>query len=159
MASTSDILQIARPQVARDEGCLLHAYPDPLSGGHPYTVGYGATGSDIGPDTVWTQEQADADLDSRLSALCVQLDMSLTWWTALSAPRAAVLLGMAYNLGLHGLFGFPHMLACCQASDWSGASAQMLDSTWAKQLHYDPAHPLASRPGRLAEQMRTGTPQ
>jgi GH24 family phage-related lysozyme (muramidase) len=61
------------------EGCarlrrdgLLEAYPDPASGGEPWTIGWGATGpgltpgSRIGPGTVWTQEQCDARLEADL---------------------------------------------------------------------------------------------
>lgn len=44
------------------ESCCLRAYPDPKTGGAPWTVGWGATGPDIGPNTVWTQEQADDHL-------------------------------------------------------------------------------------------------
>jgi lysozyme len=43
------------------EGCQLKAYPDPGSvNGKPWTIGWGSTGADIGPGTVWTQAQADA---------------------------------------------------------------------------------------------------
>lgn len=44
------------------EGCDLAAYPDPKTGGEPYTCGWGATGAGITPGTVWTQAQADARL-------------------------------------------------------------------------------------------------
>lgn len=45
------------------EGCakrradgLFEAYPDPGSqDGRPWTIGWGSTGEDIGPETVWTQ--------------------------------------------------------------------------------------------------------
>lgn len=50
-------------QLIKDfEGCKLTSYPDPKTGGHPYTVGWGATGAGIGPETVWTQPYADARL-------------------------------------------------------------------------------------------------
>jgi len=51
------------------EGCarvrgdgMVEAYPDPGSGGDPWTIGWGATGSDIGPGTVWTREECDRRL-------------------------------------------------------------------------------------------------
>ena len=48
------------------EGCRLKAYPDPGSqDGHPWTIGYGATGPGITQGTVWTQEQADVRLEAR----------------------------------------------------------------------------------------------
>ena len=37
------------------------AYPDPGStDGRPWTIGWGSTGSDVKPGTVWTQAQCDA---------------------------------------------------------------------------------------------------
>ncbi len=61
--------------IKRFEGCaqlrsdgLIHTYPDPGTGGEPWTIGWGATGHDhihggrIAEGTVWTQEQCDARL-------------------------------------------------------------------------------------------------
>lgn len=50
------------------EGCArkrsddrFEAYPDPGSkDGKPWTIGWGSTGADIGPGTVWTQAECDA---------------------------------------------------------------------------------------------------
>lgn len=51
------------------EGCarlradgLVEAYPDPGTGGAPWTIGWGHTGSDVGPGTVWTREKCDSQL-------------------------------------------------------------------------------------------------
>ena len=148
MADNADILAVATPQVKSDEGCKLTAYPDPLSGADPWTIGYGATGSGIGPGTVWTQDQADADVARRLDALCDGLDSRLPWWRSLDAVRAAVLVNMSYNMGVAGLMGFPTMLGCCERGDWVGSSAAMLDSKWARQV--------PNRAQRLAKQMETG---
>jgi GH24 family phage-related lysozyme (muramidase) len=65
--------------IKRFEGCarlrpdgLVEAYPDPASGGEPWTIGWGATGLDldgkrrIGPGTVWTQDDCDARLAADL---------------------------------------------------------------------------------------------
>ncbi|WP_057883911.1 lysozyme [Tsuneonella troitsensis] len=41
---------------------LVEAYPDPGTGGAPWTIGWGATGPDIGPGTVWTRSECDARL-------------------------------------------------------------------------------------------------
>ena len=44
----------------RDDGSF-EAYPDPGSAdGRPWTIGWGSTGPDVAPGTVWTQEQCDA---------------------------------------------------------------------------------------------------
>ncbi len=55
------------------EGCakqrsdgMVEAYPDPGTGGAPWTIGWGATGAGIGPGTVWTQAACDARLERDL---------------------------------------------------------------------------------------------
>lgn len=40
------------------EGLVLHSYPDPLTGGAPWTIGYGHTGPDVHPGQTCTQQQA-----------------------------------------------------------------------------------------------------
>ncbi|MDY7099451.1 MAG: lysozyme [Pseudomonadota bacterium] len=65
--------------IKRFEGCarlrkdgLIEAYPDPGTGGDPWTIGWGATGhgfedgSRISAGTVWTQAQCDARLSQDL---------------------------------------------------------------------------------------------
>lgn len=59
--------------IKRFEGCArrrsdghFEAYPDPGTGGDPWTIGWGATGSGIAKGTVWTQAQCDARLEADL---------------------------------------------------------------------------------------------
>jgi hypothetical protein len=56
------------------------------------------------------------DLDSQLQ--------SYRWYSQAGDVRASVFLDMAYNLGLQGLLGFPHMIAAALAQDWPAAAAQ-----------------------------------
>lgn len=60
--------------IQRWEGCArlradgrFEAYPDPGTGGAPWTIGWGATGPGIIAGTIWTQEQCDARLRADLS--------------------------------------------------------------------------------------------
>ena len=41
------------------EGLRLTAYPDPGTGGAPWTIGYGHTGPDVHPGLTITQQQAE----------------------------------------------------------------------------------------------------
>lgn len=41
---------------------MVEAYPDPGTGGAPWTIGWGATGPGIARGTVWTQKQCDERL-------------------------------------------------------------------------------------------------
>jgi GH24 family phage-related lysozyme (muramidase) len=52
--------------IQRFEGCSLAAYPDPGTGGAPWTIGWGATGPGIARGTVWTQAECDARLEADL---------------------------------------------------------------------------------------------
>ena len=57
------------------EGCafqrpdgLYEAYPDPGTGGAPWTIGWGATGAGITAGTVWTKAQCDTRLQADVAA-------------------------------------------------------------------------------------------
>ncbi len=63
-----------RNLIKQFEGCakkrpdgMVEAYPDSATGGDPWTIGWGATGPDIGPGTVWTQAQCDKRLERDLT--------------------------------------------------------------------------------------------
>lgn len=76
------------------------------------------------------------------------LDRNLSWWRSLDPVRQRVLMNMAFNMNSR-LLGFKNALAAMQAHDWSNASAEMLDSTWARQV--------GARAVRLANMMFTGS--
>lgn len=81
------------------ERCILKAYPDPKTGGAPWTIGWGSTGRDIGPDTVWTQEQADARFDHDLSL--VESDANNAIVVPVSQNQFDAFTSILYNVG-HG---------------------------------------------------------
>lgn len=140
----------ARSQIKTDEGLRLKSYPDPLTGGEPWTCGYGCTGSDIGPQTEWTQEQAESRFESKFSEAEMQCQAHFSpWFNLLNEPRQAVLINMAYQMGMPRLLGFAKALAAVRDGRWHDALGQMLDSAWAKQT--------PKRAMRLARQMEDGT--
>jgi len=49
------------------EQCRLEAYPDPATGGDPWTIGYGDTGPDVVPGLTITQDEADGRFAKRLT--------------------------------------------------------------------------------------------
>ncbi|WP_120076859.1 lysozyme [Aurantiacibacter odishensis] len=66
------------------EGCAktridgrVEAYPDPGTGGAPWTIGWGATGPGIEKDTVWTQDACDARLEADLERYASQVAAAL----------------------------------------------------------------------------------
>lgn len=131
-----------------DEGLRLNAYPDPISHGAPWTIGYGHTGSDVHPGVAWTDAQAEDALVRDVAAVQQGLDTCLSWWRSLNDARQDVLVNMGYELGVHGLLGFPETLADIKAGVWPTADHDMLASRWASQV--------PGRAARLAIQMLTG---
>ena len=76
--------RIGAQGIMRFEGCAKQrpdgtyaAYPDPGTGGDPWTIGWGATGPGIGPDTVWTQLECDARLAADLARFAQEVDRAL----------------------------------------------------------------------------------
>lgn len=70
--------------IKRFEGCArrrgdgqFEAYPDPGTGGAPWTIGWGATGRDIAPGTIWTQAECDARLERDLTRFAREVALAL----------------------------------------------------------------------------------
>ena len=82
------------------EGCELDSYLCPAG---IWTCGWGATGADIGPDTRWTQDEADARLESDLERFEEGVDQLVD--VELSQCQFDALVSFAYNLGLGNLEG------------------------------------------------------
>lgn len=135
--------------IAREEG--FSSKPYICTEGYP-TVGYGqrigAQGVDVSlyefelPEPVarqWLQENI-RQLENTLSRY--------SWYQQCNADRAAVLVSMAYQLGLYGLLRFRKMLAAIEDNDWEEAAREALDSRWAKQTPRRARH--------HAEALRTG---
>ena len=76
-----------------------------------------------------------------------EMDRRLAWWRQLPDARRAVLMAMAFQMGVDGLLGFKNTLAMVKAGDFDGAARGMLASLWARQT--------PERAHRMSEQMRT----
>lgn len=50
--------------------------------------------------------------------------LPLPWYGLLSPVRQSVVLDIAYNEGIHGLLGFPHMISALAAGHWQEASRE-----------------------------------
>jgi lysozyme len=78
------------------ESLRLRAYPDPATGGEPWTIGHGHTGLEVVPGLIWTQQQADdalvadvAKFESMVNKFC---------WTR-NQGRFDALVSFAFNVG------------------------------------------------------------
>ena len=122
-------------QLKRHEG--FRAKPYRCTAGY-LTIGYG-TNLDIGI----TQDIAHVLLVNSLNEKWRELNDEFhdVWWR-LSKPRQAVLINMAYNLGVAGLKNFKNMWAAIREDRNEDVVKEMLDSKWARQVKKR-AHELA----------------
>ena len=140
-----------REQIIRHEGLSLSAYRCPAGA---LTIGYGHNLDarpiwDIQEDCRISRAMADSLLRSDLKDTAERLDTALPWWRSLNEPRQAVILNMAYQMGVGGLLKFRRTLAAVQAGDWDNAAQYMLESKWAR-------NDSPKRAIEMAEQMKTG---
>ena len=108
-----------------EEGFRATAYTDTT--GH-LTWGYGCNIS-----AGITPYAATALLQAQVTEVALSLAANW-WWGGLDDVRASVVIDVAFNVGVHGLLQFVNMLSAIGKKDWSTASAELLDSTAAKQL-------------------------
>jgi lysozyme len=91
------------------EGCekklpdgRLQAYPDPGTGGAPWTIGWGSTtdeqGRPIQPGTVWTQDRADARFRQHLAQFEAEVNQ-LIGDAPTTQGQFDALVSFAYNVG------------------------------------------------------------
>lgn len=130
-----------REQLIRDEGRRARPYHDTL--GH-LTIGVGRNLDAKG----LSSDEIDFLFDHDINDAETALTHACPWSGALDAPRQAVLIGMAFNLGMTGLLEFHRMLRACAAGDYASAAGEMRASVWHGQV--------GARAERLACQMETG---
>ena len=115
-------IKIAAELIKDFEGCRLKAYPDPGSGGDPWTIGWGATGPGIRRGVVWTQAQADGRLATDLVGYEASVVKALGGAPATDNQRGA-LISMAYNIGT-GALASSTLIKKHKAGDYAGAAAE-----------------------------------
>lgn len=117
------------------------------------TIGYGHNLNDwpiIGIDchSRLTEEEACHLLRQDMEKVYKQVRNHIPFLEELDCARRAVLVNMAFNMGIKSLCGFKNTLKCIENGDYVAASINMLQSKWATQV--------GKRSSDLAEQMRTG---
>ena len=111
------------------EGCArklpdgrISAYPDPGTGGAPWTIGWGATGPGITSRTIWTQHEADARLVEDLKRYSAQVADALgSALTATSQMQFDALVSFHYNTGA---IATATLTRKHKAGDFAGAAAE-----------------------------------
>lgn len=142
--------------IRESEGLRLAAYRCPAGA---LTVGYGHN-CDASPlpgvrregDRI-SQAQAESLLCADLDRAIAQVSGALPWLDRLAPARQAVLVDMAFNMGLGipgscGLLSFTNTLRHMELGEYAAAAAGMLASKWARQVK--------GRAIRLSRQMESG---
>lgn len=83
------------------ESCSAIAYPDPGTGGEPYTIGYGHT-EGVKPGEFWSQEHAEEILKQDLASFCARV-RGLLDGVELNDNKFSALVSFAFNCGIHNL--------------------------------------------------------
>lgn len=133
-------LMITVEQIKKHEG--YKQYPYYCTGGK-LTIGYGRNLEDNGIDEEEAEQLLARDVKEAKAGIKRRIDVSRC-----NEPRQAVLVNMAFNLGVTGLMGFKKMIANLEQGNYEQAALEMLHSRWANQV--------PGRANELAKQMLSG---
>jgi GH24 family phage-related lysozyme (muramidase) len=113
------------------EGCHLSAYPDPLSGGEPWTIGYGTTrysnGTPVKRGDMINVIEADMLLRLEIDRITDKLRTTVPHWNVMDDDQRSALVSFAYNLGagFYGSAGFETISKCLRERNWAAVPAAL----------------------------------
>jgi lysozyme len=125
-ASGDDVPAAGLQLIKQFEGCRLNAYPDPLTGGLPITIGWGCTRDKNGGPFRLGQTITQAEADSLLMDECRKNFLpalrKIPHWNEMSDGQRGALLSFAYNLGA-GFYG---------SGDFNTITTRLKNKEWDK---------------------------
>jgi GH24 family phage-related lysozyme (muramidase) len=134
MDPSSDCIKL----VQSFEGCekkhgdgTFDAYPDPGTGGDPWTIGWGTTGPDVKKGVNWTQQQCDDRFTQDLTKFA-QSVAKLIGAAATTQHQFDAMVSFAYNVGIGNLTK-SSLLKLHKAGDFAGAANEF--AKWNKANH------------------------
>jgi len=143
-SSNQNLITQATKQIKRHEGFVSNAYKDSLN---YLTIGYGRL-IDKSKGGGISESEAEYLLANDVNGVYEALNRSIPSFKTLNEPRQAVLLNMAFQMGVNGLMQFKSTLKLIEIGDYDAAADNMLKSLWASQT--------PNRAKEMATQMRTG---
>jgi len=108
VVGSDDMTMMGIKLIKEFEGCHLKAYPDPLSGNLPITIGWGSTRKKDGSPFYLGDTLTQAEADELLIAQCKKEFLpslrKIPYWNEMTDGKRGALLSFAYNLGA-GFYG------------------------------------------------------
>lgn len=114
--------------LTKHEGMKLTAYTCPAG---YITIGVGRNLETNGI----TKDEAIYLLQNDVSRVHLALMNRYPWFERLSEPRQAVIISMAFNLGMQGLAEFKKFLKAVEKQNFKEAALEMQSSVWSTQAH------------------------
>ncbi len=134
--------------ITSEEGRRKVCYRDNALQAWP-TIGIGHKDGKLIPGvTTWTDQKIDETFDADYTRAAVGIASSFAAFRTLDTVRQAVLVSMAFQMGVAGVMLFHNMLAAIAAKRWDVAAHEMISSDWHVQT--------PDRCERAAAMMRTG---
>ncbi len=107
----------------QEEGKLNHAYPDPATGGAPWTIGVGHTGPEVYQGLYWNDDEIEVALGHDLKASETMINHVVT--VPLTQDQFDALVSFTHNEGL-GALPSSTLLRKLNAGDYNGAAGEFL---------------------------------
>lgn len=105
------------------EGLRLFAYPDPATGGDPWTIGYGHTGKEVKKGLYITQAKADEYLEKDIKKFAEVIERYVK--VSLSDNQFSALVSYVYNVGPQNFIAST-LLRLLNQGDYNGAADQFI---------------------------------
>jgi lysozyme len=112
-------------QLKVHEGLRLNPYQCTAG---KWTIGYGRNLEDNGI----TKFEAELLLNHDVAGVIMKLSTAVDGWHFLNEARKAVLVNMAFNMGVSGLLAFKKTLGYIRLKMYKEASVEMLDSAYGR---------------------------
>jgi len=134
----------------------VEAYPDPGTGGDPWTIGWGATGKGVSPGTVWSRTQCDQRLESDLVRYAMDVDRALGD-AATTQGQFDALVSFHYNTGAIGRATLTrrhangdHAGALAEFARWNRAGGRVLNGLVRRRAAEAELYDKGSKPDQPA---------
>ncbi len=111
--------QAGRDLIKSFEACRFLAYPDPGTGGKPWTIGWGHTGPEVKPGLFWSERKCEEVFQKDCDNVVRQINVYLGLPENINENQFAAMVSFAYNLGIDdlqhvietvGIAGFPEKI-------------------------------------------------